>query len=96
MALPAISAGLRVATAIAKRAGKKLVRKYVKKRPTFGQEYVRNLYKTYPRVAHMKYGPPVIPGEAIRKSKKLARKTAILYAGSTTAAGGAVGGTFKG
>ena len=54
MALPAISAGLRVATAIAKRAGKKLVRKYVKKRPTFGQEYVRNLYKTYPRVAHMK------------------------------------------
>ena len=96
MALPAISAGLRVATAIAKRSGKKLVRKYLKKRPTFGQEYVRNLYKTYPRVAHMKYGPPIIPGGAIRKSKKLGRKSAIFYAGMTTSAGGAAGGIFKG
>jgi|TARA_Y100000294_G_scaffold145513_1_gene140751 hypothetical protein len=96
MALPAISAGLRVATAIAKRSGKKLVRKYLKKRPTFGQEYVRKLYKTHPGVAQMKYGPPVMPGEAVRKTKKLGRKSAILYAGMTTSAGGAAGGIFKG
>tara|TARA_R100001530_G_scaffold751_1_gene1276 strand:- start:47 stop:409 length:363 start_codon:yes stop_codon:yes gene_type:complete len=45
MALPAISAGLRVATAIAKRVGKKLV-KTKKGSSTFGQTYVKNLYQT--------------------------------------------------
>ena len=44
----------------------------------------------------MKYGPPVMPGEAVRKTKKLGRKSAILYAGMTTSVGGAAGGTFKG
>ena len=120
MALPAISAGLRVATAIAKRAGKKIVKR-TKSSSTFGQTYVKNLYQTKSKFVPPGQGiapmtakeyktltTPILPSDqkamyaslkkakTIRKTKKLAKRSAILYAGMTTSAGGAAGGIFKG
>ena len=120
MALPVISAGLRVATAIAKRAGKKIVKR-TKSSSTFGQTYVKNLYRTKSKFVPPGQGiapmtakeyktltTPILPSDqkamyaslkkakTIRKTKKLAKRSAMLYASMTTAAVGAAGGTFKG